>query len=57
MRCNKSRDVKELLILAREKEKASFGFYNDMSKHLFVNDDIRNLLNELRDAESGHIQK
>ena len=52
----KPRDVKELLTLAREKEKASFGFYQSMSKHFFQNLGIRDLLNELRQAEVKHIQ-
>lgn len=53
----KPRNVKELLILAKAKEKASFGFYNEMSRHFFINDDIKKLLSELRDAEAAHIQR
>ena len=52
----KPKSVKELLVLAREKEKASRGFYEDMAKHFFQNIGIRDLLNELKQAEEKHIQ-
>ncbi len=53
----KPKDVREMLVLAREKEKSSFGFYEDMSKHFFQDEDIKKLLDELKNAEAGHIQR
>ena len=52
----KPENEKELLLLAREKEKASFGFYENMSKLFFLSENIRKLLDELKAAELIHIQ-
>jgi len=52
----KPKNIKELLVLAREKEKASHGFYVDMAKHFFQDLGIKDLLNKLKQAEEKHIQ-
>ncbi|MEW6009552.1 MAG: hypothetical protein AB1629_07965 [Candidatus Omnitrophota bacterium] len=52
----KPKNIKELLILAREKEKSSFGFYEDMLKHSFALS-IRELIEDLKNQELGHMRK
>ena len=49
------KDIKGLLTIVLEKEKASFGFYEDMLKHPFAQT-IRELINELKMAEAMHIK-
>lgn len=54
---SKPKDIKELLILAREKEKASLNFYADMLKIFSDQESIAQLLESLKDEEAGHIKK
>lgn len=54
---SKPKDAKELLILAREKEKASLNFYADMLKIFSGQENIAQLLESLKDEEAGHIKK
>ncbi len=53
---SKPESAKEILILAREREKSSLHFYEDMLKHSF-SEDIKNLIEELKNEELGHIIK
>jgi rubrerythrin len=49
------KDLKELLQIARQREVASAGFYEDMSKFPFANF-VFELIEELKKAELGHIK-
>jgi rubrerythrin len=52
----KPKNAKELLTLARAKEKGSFGFYSDMSGYNF-SEDIKKLIEELKNEELDHIRR
>lgn len=52
----KPKNIKELLILAREKEKSSFGFYEDMQKNSFAIG-LKELIEELKNQELGHLRR
>lgn len=54
---SKPKNIKELLTLAREKERASLNFYADMLKIFSDQESIAQLLEQLKDEEAGHIGK
>lgn len=52
---SKPKDIKELLVIAREREKASVDFYREMSRHSLPAT-LFTLINKLKDAEIAHVQ-
>jgi rubrerythrin len=52
----KPTDERELLLLAVEREEASRDFYETMARHFYRNEGIRTVLEDLKNAESGHLK-
>lgn len=47
-------NIKELLLIALDREDASVGFYEDMTGHIFLSKNTKDFIRQLQKEEEAH---